>query len=344
MKSRISGIHIAGVAIALPPDIVKVDTFSDVLGEGKVRRLKRSTGVEQMHIVAPGVTAADLCVEAAERLFETLAIKRDEIDALVFVSISPDYRAPSTACILQDRLHLSQEAAAFDLTYACSGFPYGLFVASLLVQSGCRKVLLLNGDTQSTLVNPKDFTMRVLVGDAGAATIVEKGEETSCFYLKTVGSGYKNLIIPAGGCRKPCSSLTKNEVKDQLGSIRSDEDLYMNGTEVMKFSLNEVPRAIQIVCNDMEWQKNDVNLFAFHQPNKLILDYLSNMMDISENKMPVGLQRTGNTGSASIPVLLHTLKERGTNFTKMKHVIACGFGIGLAVGAVSLDLSQTIIM
>ena len=117
----------------------------------------------------------------------------------------------------------------------------------------------------------------------------------------------------------------------------------MDGMNVMKFALTEVPLAMEKIYEMTGYTKEDVDLFAFHQPNKLILDYLSNSMEISDEKMPVGLQHVGNTASASIPLLLTTLKGRGFDFCRKK-VIACGFGIGLSIGAVYMNIEESTII
>ena len=341
MKATISGVHIAGIATVAPPKVVTTDSYAEFFGEKKIRRIKRSTGVESVHVVEPGVTASDLCCEAAEKLMQKLGVDKSSIDALVFVSISPDYRAPGTAGIMQGKLGLSEEIIAIDLTFGCSGYVYGLYEAALLLKGGCKRVLLCAGDTQSTLVNEKDRSMKMLVGDAGSATIVEEGSDTMQFYFKTVGSGYESLIIPAGGCRMPSSAETSIEIEDEDGNIRSKENLFMDGMGVMKFALTEVPLAMDKMYEMTGCSKEDVDLFAYHQPNKLILDYLSNSMEIPAEKMPVGLQRVGNTASASIPMLLHTLYDRGFDFKTKEKIIACGFGIGLSIGAARLNLKKT---
>ncbi len=341
MQCTIDGVCIRAIASDLPEQVVSVDSYTDFFGPKKVKRLKKSTGIESVHVVSSGETASDLCLRAAEKIFLKSDISKDSIDGVVFASISPDYRAPGTAGIIQDRLGLSTDIVALDLTFGCSAYIYGLYEASMMIKAGgCERVLLCTGDTQSRLVNDKDRSMKMLVGDAGTATVVERGNDSFSFYFKTVGSGYQSLIIPAGGCRLPADADTCREVEDEAGNIRSRNDLYMNGAEVMKFALAEVPTAMDQLYKKLNLTKEEVDLFAFHQPNKLILDYLKNAMELDDVKCPVGLQHVGNTASASIPLLLTTLQEQGYDFHTAKEVIACGFGIGLSIGAVHVDLSQ----
>lgn len=341
MECSIDGVNIRAIATEVPEQVISIDSYADVFGEKKVKRLKKSTGVEEVHVVAPEETASDLCAQAANKIFAHENIAKESIDGIVFASISPDYRAPGTAGLLQDRLGLSNDVVALDLTFGCSAYIYGLYEACLLLKAGgCKRVLLCTGDTQSKLVGEKDRAMKMLIGDAGAATILELGENRIDFYFKIYGAKYESLIIPGGGCRMPSTEETRNKKEDEDGNIRSKDDLFMDGSAVMEFSLSEVPVAVEAICKRMHLAKKDIGLFALHQPNKLILDYLRMRMELSEEVCPTGLQQTGNTAAASIPLLLTTLKRRGFDFSRTNSSIACGFGIGLSIGAAGLDLSE----
>lgn len=345
MKVKIDGIHIAGIASCLPKQVREIDSLSDIFGEKQIRRLKKSTGVEELHIVSNGQTASDLCVAAAEHLISEMKIDRSTIDAIVFVSFSPDYKGPPTSVIMQNRLGLKEDVVAFDITYGCSAYCYGLYQASMLIKAGgCERVLVCAGDTQSLMVNPKDRAMQVIAGDAGTATLVEKGADKIPFLFKTIGSKYNDLIIPAGGYRLPCSAETAVEETDDAGNIRSKNDLFMDGMEVMNFALTEVPTAIRELLAFANTEINDIDLFAMHQPNKLILDHLAIDLEVDSEKMPVGLQKTGNTASATIPLLLSILKGREVDFSNKKNVLCCGFGMGLSVSSAIVNFSNTIIL
>ena len=342
MKVKIEGVRIAGVSSCIPETVKEIDSLAAIFGEKQIRRLKKSTGVEYLHVVSDGQTASDLCVEAAEFLIKKLEIPKESIDAIVFISFSPDYKCPPTSVIMQDRLRLKQDIVAFDITYGCSAYCYGLYQAGMLIKAGgCKRVLLCTGDIQSRMINPKDRSMQVIAGDAGTATILEEGKGEVPFYFKTIGSSYKDLIIPAGGYRLPCSSKTAVQVSDDAGNIRSQNDLFMNGIGVMNFALTEVPEAINSLLSFSGIDKNIIDLFIMHQPNKLILDQLALSMEVPEGKMPIGLQKTGNTASATIPLLLTVLKERNIDFSKLHYALCCGFGMGLSVSAAVVDLSKT---
>ena len=347
MQARIDGVRIRGIAGEIPAHHYAVTDLVDSFGEKKIKRIQRSTGVEEIHTVRPGMTAADLCEAAAKRLLAKLEVPRDSIDGIIFSSFSPDYRSPATSILLQDRLGLSKETVAMDIAYGCSGYVYGLYQSSLMLKAGgCRRVLLCAGETQSLMINEQDRAMKVILGDGGSATLLELDETSGemMFCLRCDGSGYRDLLIEAGGFRLPRSENTCIEEQDEDGNVRTKEDLRMDGMGVMQFSLREVPQAVSKVLNMAQLEKAEVDIFAMHQPNKLILEQLKMDMDVPSDKMPIGLQKTGNTSAASIPVLLSVLKGRGYDFTTSKHAVICGFGIGLSLGAVLTDLSETDIM
>ena len=216
----------------------------------------------------------------------------------------------------------------------------------MLKAGGCRRVLLCAGETQSLMIDEQDRAMKVILGDGGSATLLELDENAGemMFCLRCDGSGYRDLLIEAGGFRMPRSEKTCVEEQDEDGNIRTKEDLRMDGMGVMQFSLREVPHAVSEVLGMAKLEKGDVDLFAMHQPNKMILEQLKMDMDIPSDKMPIGLQKTGNTSAASIPVLLSVLKGRGYEFANAGHSVICGFGIGLSLGAVLADLSQAVII
>ncbi len=347
MQAIIDGVRIRGIAGEIPAHKYAVSVLSEVFGEKRIKRIKRSTGVEEIHTVPQGMTAADLCEAAARRLLTEMDVPLNSIDGIIFSSFSPDYRSPATSILLQERLGLSKEAVAIDIVYGCSGYAYGLYQAALMLKAGgCRRVLLCAGETQSMMINDQDRAMKVILGDGGSATLLELDENADKmqFCLRCDGSGYKDLLIEAGGFRMPCDESTCIAETDDDGNVRTKEDLRMDGMGVMQFSLREVPKAVGVVLGLAHLEKSDVNLFAMHQPNKMILEQLQMDMDISSDKMPIGLQSTGNTSAASIPVLLSVLRGQGYDFSKSRNVVVCGFGIGLSLGAVRTDLSKTVIM
>jgi len=340
-----SDIEIKAIAAALPLNSVECSSFSDIFGEEEVKRIIAKSGIERVRVVPPEVCVSDLCVVAAENLCENMALDRSSIDGIVFVSECPDYQFPATSVILQHRLKLSNNIAAIDINHGCSGYIYGLYQAAMMIKAGgCRRILLLVGDAISPLIHPGDRTLRMIVGDAGSATLVEGGVGRMSFHIKTDGSAYMHFIRPAGGARNPFSPETSIEHKDADGNTRTENNVYMNGYEIMNFVLREVPGTIEAVLKESGWRKAEVDTFALHQASKFILEQLTLLMKLEPESVPMTMVNTGNAGCASIPLLLSSRYSRPNNVSRLRRVVMSGFGTGLSVGAVTADLSCTTII
>lgn len=345
MKVRISGVNIRGITAELPERRMAIDELADVFGERKVRRIQRNTGVHAVHVLGDGVAASDLCEAAARRLLKELDVHPEEVDGIVYSSFAPDRLSPATSISLQSRLGLPKSAVAMDIVYGCSGYIYGLYQASLLLMAGgCHRVLLCTAGGNTRVVHERDFALRVITGDAGSATLLERGEDGISFALQCDGSRSDVLMIPAGGQRLPRSAATAEEQTDAQGNVRTQENLRMDGMAVMEFALTEVPGAVKDACELSGISQSDIQLYAMHQPNAMILQHLQLSLNADDEKMPIGLRETGNTSAASIPLLLSVLKHRGKDLSKVRHAMLCGFGIGLSLGAAELDLSKTVVL
>jgi len=336
----VSGVRIAGLASALPETTQTVSDVSRIFGDEEAAKISKSIGVLSRHIVQGNQCTSDLCAAAAERLLVDMGWAPASVGALLFVSQTPDHLLPATSCLLHGRLGLASECAAFDINLGCSGYVYGLWLASLIASSGVERVLLLAGDTISRIVSPGDRATVPLFGDAGTATAIERSANASPIYfsLGSDGSGAQHLIVPAGGFRTPHTSKTSvRDVRDH-GNVRSDEDLYMDGAEVFTFTLREVPPLIDSVLALAGWSTDIVDAFVFHQANKFMLQYIARKIRIPTDKMAVALEQRGNTSSASIPLALSDKYADALRSQPMNLVMA-GFGVGLswAAAAVTTD-------
>jgi 3-oxoacyl-[acyl-carrier-protein] synthase-3 len=276
------------------------------------------------------VCSSDLCFAAAEKLIADNMTDRNEIDLLVFVSQTPDYRMPATSVILQNRLGLSHDTIAFDLTLGCSGFIYGLAVIySMMEHSGLRKALLLDGETRSRIYSPKDRQAAFLFGDGGAAALIERSPEfgKSHFSLNSDGSKENLIKMKAGGYRFPTSNETmKENVVDEYGNIRSDEHGFMNGSEVFTFVIKEVPTDIKKILEFSGKSISDIDYFVFHQANQFINSHIAKKLNLDSDKVPFTISKFGNTSSVSIPLtMVSELKGNLDN----KSVLLSGFGVGM---------------
>lgn len=339
---KIEGIRIAGIASCVPKNIVNNRTeFQGFYDSESLNKAIATTGIEERRIADDKTCTSDLCYKAAEELINNMGISKTEINAVVFVSQTPDYKFPATACLLQDRLSLSKDTLAFDINLGCSGYVYGLFVVSSLLQNhDINKIFLLAGDTLSKTISPKDRTTNLLFGDAGSATIIEKAEraDPSYFSLFTDGNGMRAIIQEAGGSRIPSSYDTLKILEFGDGSFRSLENTTLDGGEVFNFTVREVPRDIRGLLAFSGSKMEEISFFVFHQANKFMLDYLAKKIKISEDKFPISLRKFGNTSSASIPLTIVTELENKTN--KSGKFLLSGFGVGLSWGSAITNLDS----
>jgi len=340
MNVRLNGLAIRSIAVALGEEEFDLTELCDIYEKDEVNRIIKTNGISKIRVAPEGVCASDLCEKAARLILTDDEIK--QIGAVVFVSQTPDYILPATSASLQHRLGISQNAVAFDINHGCSGYVYGLYQASLLVASGsCESVLVCAGDVLTRYVNPLDKSNRTVFGDAGSATLVTKGDSDMAFSIMTDGSGAEHLIIPAGGCRYPKDENSEMVSVRKDGNMRSDEDLFMNGLEIMNFSLREVPKTVEAVLSCKGWDKSEVTLFGFHQANKFMLDYLRKVLKVPKESVPIAMGETGNTSAASIPTMLAKEGKRLSEENRLQKAVLCGFGVGLSCAAAALDLSRT---
>ena len=342
MKCLIKNVNIQAIATYLPTNILDMTSLVDLFDEKSIKTVMNATGVNRVYVANEDQTASDMCFEAAKVLIEKEEINKEEIDGLVFISQTADYRAPATSIILQDRLGLSKETVCFDINYGCSGYIYGIFQAANLIGSGaCKKVLVLAGDTTTKMINPKDRSQRMVFGDAGSASIVSKGDGQIGFHICSDGSEYDKVIVPAGGFRIPSTELTRKENIDAEGNIRTDENLYMDGSSVFHFIIKQGQKSIKTLLQYMGWDKDDVNFYAMHQATRFTLSYLRKRLKIDNETMPINISNYGNTGPTTIPLVLTDLCHTDIKTKKWNKVIMCAYGIGLSWGSIACDLTKT---
>jgi len=320
-STTIRDVRIAGVVACVPARVVGNDELSERFGDA-VAQVTKMTGVITRHIAAPEQTTADLCAAAAEALFDRAGIDRTTIGALIFISQTPDHRLPATACLLQDRLGLPVGIAAFDVNLGCSAYPYGLWLASMMIASGGpQRVLLLVGDTISKIVHGEDRATALLFGDCGTATLVEAdGEGSATFLLGTDGAGGRNLIVPKGGFRADLPADPRNP--------NPEDTLFMEGSEIFTFTLGAVPRLIDGLVEASGIARDDFDAFLFHQANGFMIKHLAKKAKLPPEKVPMNIDRFGNTSSATIPLLLATdCREQVTGGASYM-LAMLGFGVG----------------
>ncbi len=331
-------IKIAGMTCVVPKNKVTVKSFSNVFGDEVTTKFSTATGIKEMYKALPEQTASDLATAAGERLFEQMEIKPSDIGLMLLVTQSPDYRRPSSASVVQKRLGLPMDCSCMEINLGCSGFVYGLQTAmSMMMTSDQKYGLLLMGETASKLVDPHDKSIVMMYGDAGAAILLEKTEEevSSTTLLRSDGSRYKAIILPAGGFRDMNPSHDKFLCSD--GIERSLYDIYMDGTSVFSFSITDVPKALSDYLEYTESTVTDYDTFVFHQANEFIIKQLIRKLKLKKENVPISLDRYGNTGGISIPLTM--CDAYGDCESGDKKVLMAGFGIGLSWGVSSITVN-----
>ena len=343
---RFHNARIAGVSAAVPDHVRRNE---DIAGDPvEIGRTAKLCGIQARHVAPDGMCASDLCYVAAERLLESVGWEKDSVDALIFLSQTPDYVVPATSCVLQRRLGLSFHCAAFDITLGCSGYVYGLMVGfGLLAKEGMRRVLLLVGDTPSKLISPHDIPANIPFGDAGTATAIEYSEDAaeSFFFAGTNGAGSDSLIIQAGGFRQPSTAESaERRPHPQDKVLRSQEELYMDGSAVFGLTLNHVPELVQQLATISGWPVQSVDRWIFHQANKFMLDYFSKKIGIAPEKMPSNIDRFGNTSPPSIPLMMVTEHDADAPRPARETLGMVGFGVGFSWGGALLRQADPVMV
>lgn len=333
--------RITDIAMHLPQRILGNDELAAMYTDWSSEKILEKTGIAERRIAAPTETAGDLALQAAQNLFAQGAVSASDIDFIILCTQAPDYVLPTTACVLQNKLGISRNVGALDVNLGCSGFVYGLALAKGLIETGAAKcVLLLTADTYSKYIHPMDKSVRTLFGDAAAATAISAEESEAQtigpFVFGTDGSGAKNLIVEAGLNRLPASPGTSTEQVDDSGNVRSQENLYMNGAEVMTFSLKEVPKAMEALLLKAEKTKEEIDFFVLHQANKFMLEALRKKLKVPEEKLPILVENCGNTVSSTIPIALHQLLKQG-QLQRGHQLMLVGFGVGYSWAACMLN-------
>ena len=262
-------IRIAGIASAVPTKVVKSTDFISSFGEEAVRKFVEMTGVQEHREVSEHQTASDLAFVAAEKLLREKQIDPADIRLLVFGSHSGDYRRPGTFSVLHKRLGLSKDCAAFDVGLGCSAFVYCIqTAASMLSCSDARMALVLVGETLSRLTYKEDRSTAMLFGDGGSAILLQKTEEENAIQGKlcTDGTGYRAIIVPAGGFRN--LEDTHDPMTWADGCTRTLYNTNMNGTDVFSFTITKVPKTIKEFLDETKQDINEFDCLAFHQANR----------------------------------------------------------------------------
>lgn len=337
----INNVSIRGISSCVPA--FKEDNKRNAVFQNQEESTKfiEATGVEFRHMVkSSGMCTSDMCYSASIKLLEELDWRPEEIDCLIFVSHTPDYILPATACILQERLKLSIDCYALDISLGCSGWIYGLSVIASLISGGTmKKGLLLAGDTTTVTKSPKDKSTYPLFGDAGTTTALEydPNAEPMMFNFGTDGKGYEAIMIPDGGFRNFFNERSFEDMEIEPGIIRNRLQSILNGPAVFTFGISKAPKSVNAILEHFNIKKESIDYFIFHQANLFMNEKIRTKLKIEPEKVPYSLKEYGNTSSASVPL---TIVTRDKNNYINKKILACAFGVGLSWASVIFDLHE----
>ena len=325
--NELNNIAIKGIACAVSTNWVSIESLKNGENDAKLDKFVKTTSVEGHYECGPRQTAADLGCVAARRLMEQKGIDPADIGVLVYVTQYPDYRVPSTACVLQNRLGLANDCIAFDVNLGCSGFVYGLNIVASLMQTGnARYGLLLAGDTPSKGV--RSDNSRNLFGDASSATLLvkEEGAAPMTIASRTDGSGYRAILRPYGYSKHP---------------ERPDTEGIFDEIDVFNFAISEAPALINELLETKGLTPDDFDCMALHQANMMIMKQIVRRTHFDKDKVIYSIDRYANTSAASIPLCF--VKKFGEDDSEQpQRALICGYGVGLswAAGDITIDAAD----
>mgnify|MGYP001128769445 CR=1 FL=1 len=330
MIQEFSGVKIEAISACVPKKRKRTEDFSDLLDPKEIRKFNRTTGISERRYVTGDVTATDLGYAAATNLLEEVNDISD-IKALIFVSQTADYKIPFSSNILQSRLKLNQNILCLDINAGCAGFVQGLATSYALAQSIKGKVLLIVAETLSKILSSKDKTTTTLFGDGASAILIgndKKNATKSFFDFYSDGAHYEAIIIPDGGYKNPVNENTL----DSYGKERSAQKLHlrMDGPKVFDFTLREIPKSIEQFLDEINLMTDQVDYFFMHQSNKFIIEQIGRNLQLNKQKIPINIQRFGNTSGVSIPLLIVTTLHN--KISEKLNLILTGYGSGLNWG------------
>lgn len=338
MKNTLKNSRIAGVSCVVPKKSLCLYDEPGLYGgnQKKIKRVIESSGFLNRRVVDSDITTSDLCCKAALNLISNTNTNPSDIDALIFVSYTGDYLMPATSYVLHNRLGLSEDCICMDIPQACSGYEIALYQAAMLVNAGCKNVLLCVGDTFSKFSDMFRNNTAPVFGDAGTATLVTRDENAEPWYfsINTDSTGYDALICKNGGFR---NSFTKDKFYED------GKPMYlasMDGARVFDFTMRRVQDSVSKILNYAKKETSEIDYFVMHQANKMILQNIALALDVSLEKMPIGtMTEYGNQCGASIPCTFsYMIRDALQNNTNK--VLLSGFGVGLSWANCILDINK----
>jgi 3-oxoacyl-[acyl-carrier-protein] synthase-3 len=342
MMIKFKNTGIKAISATVPERVVGTASMTDYFAGEQIEKFIAATGVRERRFIDKDKCASDLCYDAASRLMDTASccISRDDIDLLLFVSQTPDYKIPGTSIILQNKLGLRKTTIVYDINMSCSGFIHGLLMAYTFLQlPDINNVLLLVGDTLSRMISLNDRSTGLLLGDGGAAALITKGEQygESWFSMNTDGAYIDSVVIPAGGSRMMSSYQTLQEQEYEDGSRRNLEQVVMKGMDVFSFAISELPKDVRRLLSFANVDIDAVDKYVFHQANNFMTERIAGKLKAHPEKMLRSIHKYGNTAGVSIPL---TMVENRELIHSNELILMNAIGAGFTYGTVLLNVAD----
>jgi len=324
--------YISDIASYLPKTILDNKSLSDQYPEWSIDKIYDKTGILTRHIAAKEETCLSMAVSAARNLLAKGSINKTDIDYILLCTQSPDYLLPTTACLVQSELEIPTSCGALDFNLGCSGYVYGLSLAKGLIETGqAKNVLIITSELYSRYIAEGDKSVRTLFGDGATATLLQcqdnNGESIGPFTFGTDGKGGKNLIVPDGGSKSPLSESSHKLQEDSNGNFRASKHLYMNGAEILTFTLKSVPASIHTLLKKANLTIDEIDYVVLHQANKFMLEKLRKKLNINSERFLTSYKYYGNTVSSTIPLGLEKANAEN-KFKSGDKILLVGFGVG----------------
>ena len=320
---------ISSVGAYVPPRLLTNADLEKMVATNDQWIVER-TGIRERHLVDKGVATSDLAVEAAKKCLAARGVAASEIEVIIVATVTPDMLFPATACLVQDKLG-AKGAWGFDLSAACSGFPYALQVGAKLIESGMhKKVLVIGADVMSSIIDYTDRATCVIFGDGAGAVLLEPCDEGEVglvdYWHEIDGSGAHSLNMPGGGSLNPSTAET---VAKKMHYVHQD------GQAVYKFAVRKMAEAAEIVLTRNGVTGKDLACFIPHQANKRIILSTAERLGMPEDSVIINIDRFGNTTAATIPIAMQTALD-DKRLKKGDLVLLASVGAGFTVGATLL--------
>lgn len=335
---------INGISYYLPEKELNNEELHDMFPEWSVDKISEKTGIYSRHIASENEYSSDMALIVINKLIDDFQIDKAQIDYLILCTQSPDYMLPTTACIIQDRAGLPNTCGAIDINLGCSGYIYGLGLAKGLISSKqAKNIIFVTSETYSKFIHPLDKSNRTIFGDGASATLITSEPINNDFKAKighfaygTDGAGHEHLIVKNSGIKRQNNELSDNF--DDEGKFASNDNfLFMNGREIFNFTAFKVPPLINKTLELNNLDIEETSHFIFHQANAYMLNFVRKRCKIPESKFFISIKDVGNTVSSTIPIALRRYVDI-YNPIKGEKILLSGFGVGLSMGGVVIEI------